>query len=116
MNSIIGFGKYIFAIPFAVFGILHFMNAGAMAPMAFGISALVYLTGVALIAAAVSIFIGKYDKLAAVLLALMLLILAFVVHAPNGASQFGDVLKNISLAGGALMYAGGFSKDKSLIG
>lgn len=116
MNSVIGLGKYVFAIPFAVFGILHFMNANEMAPMAFGVPALVYLTGVAHIAAAVSIFIGKYDKLATVLLALMLLIFAFVVHAPNGASHFGDVLKDVGLAGGALMYAGGFSRDKSVIG
>ena len=116
MNSIIRLSKYLFGVPFLVFGILHFMNAGEMAPMAFGLSALVYLTGVALVASSVSIFIGKYDKLATVLLAVMLLVFAFAVHAPNGASQFGDVLKNISLAGGALMYAGGFSRDKALIG
>ena len=30
MNSILGFGKYLFAIPFAVFGVMHFMNAEGM--------------------------------------------------------------------------------------
>ncbi|MBK8624149.1 MAG: hypothetical protein IPN86_00810 [Saprospiraceae bacterium] len=36
MNSIIGLGKYLFAIPMAVFGIMHFMAAGDMAAMAPG--------------------------------------------------------------------------------
>ena len=67
MNSIIGLGKYLLAIPMGVFGLMHFMAADKMAGMAPGGSITVYITGIALIAAAVSIIIGKYDKLAAVL-------------------------------------------------
>ena len=103
MNTVTGLGKYLFAIPFGIFGILHFMSAGDMAAMAPGGAIMVYVTGAALLAASVSICIGKMDKLASVLLALMLLIFAFVVHAPamsENPMEMGNVMKNIALAGG----------------
>lgn len=34
MNALLGIGKYLFAIPFLVFGVFHFMGAEAMAGMA----------------------------------------------------------------------------------
>ncbi len=126
MNGILGLGKYLFAVPFAVFGIMHLMNADAMAGMTpFGGSIIVYITGLALIAAAVSIFIGKYDKLGTALLGLMLLLFALLVHARGlsaatdagaSAASMGSLLKDLSLAGAAWMYAGSLSKDKSVIG
>ena len=80
MNAITGLGKYIFAIPMLVFGLFHFMNADAMAGMApFGGAIIVYLTGACLIAFALSVFIGKYDKLAAILLAIFLLLTMFMI-------------------------------------
>ncbi len=122
MNAILGLGKYLFAVPFAVFGILHLMNADAMAGMApFGGSIIVYITGLALIAATVSIIIGKYDKLATVLLGVFLLLTALLVHAKNMAggadpSAMGSLLKDLALCGAAWMYAASLSKDKSVIG
>jgi putative oxidoreductase len=60
MNAVLNIGKYLFAVPFAVFGIIHLMNADAMAGMApFGGSIIIYITGLALIAATVSIIIWK---------------------------------------------------------
>lgn len=121
MNSIIGLGKYIFAIPFVVFGIFHFMNAEAMAGMAPGGTIMVYISGVALILAAVSIFIGKFDKLASVLLALLLLLFILLIHAPglgDEATQqmsMPNLLKDLGLLGGALMAASQ-AKDNSVIG
>ena len=118
MNSILGLGKYLFAVPFAVFGILHFMAADAMAPMAFGSSILVYAVGICLIAATVSILIGKYDKLATALLGLMLILFVILIHI-KGASASGDwssVLKDLALAGASWLYAGNLSKDNSVIG
>ena len=120
MNALLGIGKYLYAIPFAIFGIFHFMNAGGMAGMAFGSTFLVYLTGIALIAAAVSIVIGRLDKLAAVLLALFLLLTAFIVHFPgalegNQAST-SSFLKDIMLGGAAMMYANSVAKDPAVIG
>ncbi len=121
MNSIIGLGKYIFAIPFVVFGIFHFMNAEAMAGMAPGGTIMVYISGVALILAAISIFIGKLDKLACVLLALMLVLFIVMIHAPGLGNEetmqmsMSSLLKDLGLAGGALMAAGQ-AKDNSVIG
>ena len=60
MEQIIGsltkIGRFLLAIPMAVFGVLHFMAADNMAPMVPipGGVIWVYVTGVALIAAAVS--------------------------------------------------------------
>ena len=126
MNSILGLGKYLFAVPFAVFGIMHLMNADAMAGMApFGGSITVYITGLALIAAAVSIIIGKMDKLATALLGLMLLLFVLLIHAKGlanaadaGASAMAmsSLLKDLALAGAAWMYSASLAKDNSVIG
>ncbi|MDH3244826.1 MAG: hypothetical protein OEM26_09435 [Saprospiraceae bacterium] len=123
MKSIIGLGKYIFAIPFFIFGIMHFMNADAMAGMAPGGVVMVYITGVALVAAAISIIIGKLDKLACVLLAVMLLLFVILIHAQGlgsddemqMAASMSNLLKDLALAGGALLCAGQ-AKDNSVIG
>lgn len=127
MSTILGLGKYMFALIIAVFGLFHFMNGPAMAgmvPIPGGV-VWVYLSGAGLIAAALSIVLGKYDKLGTTLLGFMLLIFALGVHlrgmmgtedAMAQQSYMGNLLKDIGLAGAAWMYAGGFAKDKSLIG
>lgn len=120
MNAILSIGKYLYAIPFAVFGVFHFMNAQGMAGMAFGSTFLVYLTGVALIAATVSMLIGKLDKLAGTLLALFLLLTALLVHLPGAMdgqqASMSSLLKDLALAGAAMMYARSVSKDPAVIG
>ncbi|MBP9209726.1 MAG: hypothetical protein KBF37_05300 [Saprospiraceae bacterium] len=118
MNALLGLGKYLFALPMAIFGVLHFMNAEGMAGMPpIGGTIAVYLVGVALIAFAVSVFLGKMDKLAAVLLAAMLLLFVVFIHLkPAMAGDMGGLLKDLALAGGALMYAQNLAKDKSVIG
>ncbi|MDX1665965.1 MAG: hypothetical protein R3350_01995 [Saprospiraceae bacterium] len=121
MNAILSLGKYLFALPFAIFGVFHFMNADVMAGMAFGSSLLVYLTGAALIAAAISILIGKLDKLATVLLALFLILTALLVHLQGymdteSQSSMSSLLKDLALAGAAMIYAKHASSDSSAIG
>ena len=120
MNAVLSIGKYLYAIPFAIFGIFHFMNAKGMAGMAFGSEILVYLTGVALIAATVSILIGKLDKLAGVLLALFLILTALLVHLQGATSgdqaSMSNLLKDLSLAGAALMYARSAASDPAVTG
>lgn len=122
MNTLLGLGKYLFALPFAVFGLFHFMGADGMAgmvPLPGGVI-WVYLTGVGLIAAAVSIIIGKMDKLATFLLGVMMLAFVFMVHMKG--AMAGDqmamisVLKDLALAGGAWLYAGHLAKDNAVIG
>ena len=78
-------GRFLFAIPFLLFGVMHFMFGGQMAdlvPLPLGII-WVYVTGVALIAASVSIMIGKKDKLATGLLGILLVLFALLVHIPG---------------------------------
>jgi putative oxidoreductase len=120
MNAVLGLGKYLFAVPFAIFGIFHFMSLDAMASFAPGGSISVIISGVGLIAAALSMLIGKLDKLAAVLLALMLILFVAFIHAKG--AMAGDqnataaLLKDIMLAGASLMYAGSMAKDNAVIG
>lgn len=75
----------------------------------------VVLTGMGLMAAAAAIIIGKKVKLAATLLAVELLSFALLVNlvAFVGGDQMamGQVLKDMGLAGSALLYAGLFDKN-----
>ncbi len=125
MDSVLKLGKYTFALPFAVFGVMHFMAAEDMASMApFGGVFIIYLTGVALIAASISILIGKLDKLAATLLGVFLILTALLVHAKNMGSEdqmqaaiaTTGFLKDLALSGAAWLYAAYLSKDKAVIG
>lgn len=119
MEAIIGpltkIGRFLLAIPMAIFGILHFMAADSMAGMVPipGGAIWVYVTGIALIAAAVSIIIQKKSRLAASLLAVMLLIFVLAIHLPGvlaggdgGQMSMMSLLKDLAIAGGALIYAG----------
>ena len=77
----------------------------------------VYLTGLALIAACISIIIQKEAKLASLLLALMLGVFILTLHIPglmNEATMqlsMAALLKDMTLAGAALTYAGIYSKN-----
>ena len=106
--------RVLYAIPMAIFGLFHFMNGEQMAAWvpSFipGGVFWVYLTGVALLAAAVAILIQKKARLASLLLAVMLLIFVLTVHLPgvlagNEMSMPG-LLKDVALAGAALGFAG----------
>ena len=106
--------RYLFAIPFIIFGLMHFMAAGDMAGMVPsyipGGVFWVYLTGLANVGAGVSLIIKKKDKLAALLLGIMLIIFVLTIHLPSvmGGNQMAmsSVLKDIALAGAAFAYSG----------
>ena len=127
MNAVLNLGKYFLAIPMAIFGVFHLMGADAMAGMVPsylpGGALWVYLSGVGLIGVAVSIFLGKYDKLATCLLAAMMLLFILMLHLP-GAMAGGDgaqaatggLLKDLAIAGAAMMYATNFARDNSIVG
>jgi len=74
----------------------------------------VYFTGVAMLAAAASILTGKYTRLSGILLAALLIIFVLTVFVPGMASDneqmkqmsFVGLMKDLSLAGGALLIAG----------
>ncbi len=122
INTILGAGKYIYALVFAVFGVLHFVDAAnmtdAMKPP--GGVWTVYISGALLIAVAVCIIFGKFDKFAAALLGLVYIIFAFTLNfegmMSGNAVSTSMFLKDIGLAGGAWMYASGLAKDSRIIG
>ena len=126
LNSTLNLGKWVFILPFAVFGFLHLRNADEMAGMVptflSGGSFWVYLTGIAQVAFALSVVIGKYDKLAAILCAVMLLIFVLTLHFPGLSNlqmsklAMTNMLKDLGLIGGAMMYASRFAKDNSVVG
>lgn len=120
MNNLKNVGRIIFAVPFTIFGVMHLMMANNMAGMVPswvpGGVFWVYVTGVALVAAAISIIAKKQIHLAAVLLAVLLGVFVMTIHLPAllGGDQMamGGMLKDISLAGGALLIAGLFKEKK----
>jgi uncharacterized membrane protein len=127
MNGFLSLGRWLFALPFAMFGLLHLMNVEAMStfvvpPYMPYKEAWVYFSGLCIIAATVSLIIGKYDKLAAALLAAFLLLLVIMVHVPatmvanTRETAMPQLLKDLSLAGACMMYALNYAKDKTFIG
>lgn len=68
-------------------------------------------------------YLGKYDKLATTLPAIMLLLFALMVHLP-GVTEGGDriaqsmpnLLKDVGLAAASMMYALNQARDRSIIG
>lgn len=125
MQGLNSLGRWLFILPFSIFGLLHFMNAKGMAETVVpswlpAPDIFVYLTGVALIAASISMATGKKDQLAAVLLAAFLLVVVLTVHVPNaidpskGQMAITLMMKDIALIGASLLFAHYVARDKSL--
>jgi len=123
MNILTGiFARILFTIPFLAFGIRHLMHANLMAgmvPIPGGVI-WIYLTGIAMILASVAAITKIQGKLAMLLLALMLLIFAFVLQYPSMLSsdmaiKMGGTIsfyKDLGLAGAALILAGIFDREE----
>lgn len=124
MDGLTKTGMYIFAIPIGILGIIHFLMANSIAAAlpSFYIIPLfwVYLSGLSLLAASISIITKKYTRLACLLLALLLFILVLTVDLPkfiNDPSSYlglSVLLKDIVIAGGALVIAAASSRPESL--
>lgn len=114
-------GRLLFALPFGIFGIIHFMMGRDMAGMvpAFipGGIVWVYLVGVALLGACFSFVTQVRVKEAALLLALVLLVFVGTVHVPgviaDTPNALFNLLKDTSLAGGALLMAGLYADESA---
>lgn len=119
MNKITKLGKWLFIIPFAIFGFLHF------GPIEFSLPYVptwlpfpafwVYFVGVCLFAFAISASIGKLDKLASLLLAILMLVFVFTIHIPKAISgDFVGVIgttRDICMAGASIIYGAFIAKD-----
>lgn len=118
MKNLSNIGRMMFAIPFLAFGVMHLLNADAMAGMVPsyvpGGVIWIYLTGLALVAAAVSIISKKMIKIATLLLGILMVIFVLTLHLPGLSSpdqnmkmmSMSGVLKDLGLAGAAFMIAG----------
>jgi putative oxidoreductase len=119
------FGRIIFALVFLTFGVMHFWKADALVqsllkgwPLAEG---MVYVSGMALILAGISIMINVKARLACFLLALYLLICILGIHLPfiladkhstlplifsstKAGISFTFLLKDVALLGATLSY------------
>ena len=106
----------IYAIAIGTFGILHFRNVDAMKAsvpdyMPGDGSIWIYFTGACMILAAIAIIINKYTRLACYLLAAMFLIFVFTLHLkPLLSGGFTHLLKDISMAMGAILIGNYSSK------
>lgn len=113
-------GKFIYIIPIAVFGIFHFINASAMTAMVPswlpGAIFWVYLVGLALLAAAVSVIINKQAPLALMLLGVMLIIFVLTMHLPavigGNEMSMGQLLKDTALAGAAFYLSANLKEEE----
>jgi putative oxidoreductase len=118
LKNITHIARVLFAIPFFGFGLMHLTNGQEMAGMVPsylpGAIIWVYLTGIAKIGVAGSIVANKWTGVTGLMLAFMLLIFVFTVHLPLAISgvqskvivAMPNLLKDMGLAGGALLVAG----------
>jgi uncharacterized membrane protein len=125
MKKITTLGRILFAIPFALFGINHFLMTdyyiGVLTSFVPLGAYTIILTGIMLIAASISIITKKFVRFSTIMLAILLFIFIVTIHIPH---LFTDadktitiiaLLKDISLMGGSLMIAGIYSEEEKLI-
>jgi uncharacterized membrane protein YphA (DoxX/SURF4 family) len=123
MKKLTTVGRILFAIPFALFGINHFLMLDYYLGMLTSFVPLgaytIVLTGIMLIAASISIITKILVKFSTLLLAGLLFIFIITIHIPH---MFTDadktitiigLLKDISLLGGSLMIAGIYSEEEN---
>lgn len=125
MKNLTNAGRILYAIPFALFGINHFIMLDYYTGMLTSFIPLgaytIVLTGVLLVAASISILFKIYVKVFTGLLALMLLMFILTIHIPHLISDADKtvtiitLLKDISLMGGSLMIAGIYSEEDKTI-
>jgi uncharacterized membrane protein YphA (DoxX/SURF4 family) len=123
MDKILNLGKYIFPLSFLLYVGMHFgmpeVGASFIPTWLPAPIFLNYLTGILILAFIISCLIGKYDKLATILMALYVFLMIFIVHIPRASTSENDMLnifRNIMVIGALLVYAKYATKDKSIIG
>jgi putative oxidoreductase len=122
MKRMTTIGRILFAIPFAIFGINHFLMTDYYVGMLTSFIPLgaytIILTGIMLIACSISIILSKFVKISTILLAILLFIFIITIHIPHLMTETDKtvtliaLLKDISLMGGSLMIAGIYSESE----
>jgi putative oxidoreductase len=122
MKKMTTIGRILFALPFLVFGINHFLMMnyymGMLTSFIPKTGFTMILTGIMLIAASISIITKKFLKLSTILLAILLFLFIVTIHIPHlvhgtdTTATLIALLKDISLMGGSLMIAGMYSEEE----
>ena len=122
MKNLTPVGRILFALPFAIFGINHFLMMDYYVGMLTSFIPLggytIILTGMILIAVSISIITKKFVKLSTLVLAGLLLMFILTIHIPHlihGTDRHMvliALLKDVSLMGGSLMIAGMYSEEE----
>ena len=108
--------EMLYALIMGFFGVSHFMNADIMSGMIPDFmpgdgKIWIYITGAALIAAALAILINKFKTTACYLLAILLLIFVFTLHLkPAMDGNPAMLLKDAGLAMAAIIIGNRSSK------
>ncbi|WP_298153974.1 hypothetical protein [Flavobacterium sp.] len=138
MDRILNIGKWLFPISFLMYVGLHLSKPDVGAafvpdylPFPYFLN---YLTAVFIIVFIISALIGKYDKLAYTLMALYVVLMAFMVHLPRAIGseldtammadnlarekelEMVNVFRNIMVFGALLGFARYVAKDKRVTG
>ena len=124
MKNLTTAGRVLFALPFALFGINHFIMMDYYVGMLTSFIPLggytIILTGLIMIAVSISIITRRYIRLSTLILAGLLLIFILTIHLPHlfnvteKAPVLIALLKDISLMGGSLMISGCFSANETI--
>lgn len=138
MNKVLGWGRYIFPLSFLLYVGLHAGKPDVGAafvpdyiPFPYFWN---YFTLVCIIAFIVSAVAGKYDKLAYCMMALYVILMAFMVHLPRALGheietttmmasierekelEMVNFFRNIMITGALLGFAKHVAKDKRVTG
>jgi len=138
MDKIFNIGRYLFPLSFILYVALHLGKPDVGASFVPGFIPFPYFwnyfTLVCIIAFIISALIGKYDKLAYSMMALYVMLMAFLVHLPGALGfekglenmttdavrekelEMVNFFRNIMITGALLGFAGYIAKDKRVIG
>jgi putative oxidoreductase len=122
MKKLTTIGRILFAIPFGLFGINHFLMLDYYLGMLTSFVPLgaytIILTGIMLIAVSISILTKILVKFSTLMLAFLLFVFIITIHIPHLISDADKtitligLLKDISLMGGSLMISGIYSEEE----
>jgi len=114
-------GRILFALPFAVMGLNHFLMtdifSGMMSTFIPGGGFTILLTGAMLIIGSVSILLDKNVRLACYWLAGLLFLFIVTIHIPNLFTAnwnlaLIELLKDTALLGGAIVIASNYGTEQ----
>jgi len=124
MKHLTTLGRILFALPFGIMGLNHFIMYNHLVGIAStfipGGGWTVIITGLALIAACISIILKKFIPLSCMLLAVLLLIFILTIHVPAlfdpnpGKFNFAffGLFTNLALMGASLFISGIYGKKE----